>query len=173
MYILCGLPFTGKTTLAEHLAEHLGITRIDLDAINLERGLGPNAGAISPQEWDATYIRSYKWLEELLDRGSSVIYDATNFTRAQRDQLRAIAQHYRAKTSVIYVNVPTYEARNRWQMNRVTGARYDVRDEDFAQVVDNFEAPDEERDMIEYNQSLPNRELGVADLQLTGFTVSP
>ncbi len=40
VYILCGLPFAGKTTLARTLAQHLDLPRVSIDEINGERGLG-------------------------------------------------------------------------------------------------------------------------------------
>lgn len=36
LYILCGLPFAGKTTLTRALERKLGFALVELDAINLE-----------------------------------------------------------------------------------------------------------------------------------------
>ena len=33
LYILCGLPFAGKTTLAKELVKHFGFVHIDIDQI--------------------------------------------------------------------------------------------------------------------------------------------
>ena len=56
---------------------------------------------------------------------------------------------------VIFVDVPESVARERWLKNRRTGNRFDVRDDDFAQVVDNFQSPTDEEDVIRYDQTLP------------------
>ena len=36
LYILCGIPFSGKTTLANKVVEMLGFKRIDLDEIKFK-----------------------------------------------------------------------------------------------------------------------------------------
>ncbi len=60
LYILCGLPFAGKTTLARALERQLGLALVGLDAINTARGVGLHGEAISPEEWDETYAEAYR-----------------------------------------------------------------------------------------------------------------
>ena len=139
LYILCGLPFAGKSTLARELVKSGDFALVDMDAINSERGLGLDGQPISPDDWDITYAEFYRRIDWLLAAGQSVIADAANFIRAQRDQLRALAEKYYAQSIVIYVNLPAAVVRERWQRNRQSGQRYDVRDEDFAHVLDNFQ----------------------------------
>ncbi len=55
---------------------------------------------------------------------------------------------------MIYVNVPDSVARKRWQENRSTKIRYDVKDEDFAEVADNFQKPTEDENVIYYDQTI-------------------
>jgi len=154
LYILCGLPFAGKSTLAKDLAQALGLVYIELDAINGERGLGLNGASISSLEWEGTYQESYRRLDHFLSEGQSVVYDATNFTREQRDRLRIIAMKHGLPSKVIYLDVPEAVVWECWQQNRETGNRFDVRDEDFAQVVDNFQPPTSEENVVVYNQTL-------------------
>lgn len=51
--LLCGLSFSGKSTLAAQLVNGLNAELISLDAINQERGLDGGKG-IPLQEWSAT-----------------------------------------------------------------------------------------------------------------------
>ncbi len=155
LYILCGLPFTGKTTLARALEQQLGIALVELDDINSVRGVGLRGEAISPEEWDRTYAEAYRQLDTLLAAGQSVLFDAASFTKAQRDFLRILAGKRGASSLVIYLDVSEVEARQRWLQNRATGARYDVRDEDFAQVVNFFEPPTPEEQAVYYRPSQP------------------
>jgi predicted kinase len=155
LYIVCGLPFAGKTTLAKALEQRLGFTRIDLDQINTALGVGLDGSPISPKEWDRTYAESYRQLGVALAAGQSVVYDATNFTKAQRDHLRAIANALNAPARVIYVALSEAEARLRWLSNRATHERYDVRDEDFELVATHFEPPIAEEQVIYYYPSQP------------------
>lgn len=159
LYILCGLPFAGKTTLAKELVKRFGWVRVDLDQINDERGLGGLGNDdISDEDWRITYQMSYDRVDQALKKGKTVINDTANFTREQRDKLRAIADKHDVPAKVIYVNVPDSVARKRWQENRITKNRYDVKDEDFAEVADNFQKPSEDENVIDYDQSLPIEE---------------
>lgn len=155
LYILCGLPFAGKTTLAKELVKCFGFVRIDLDEINSERGLGGlRNDEISDEEWKETYRISYERTEQYLREGRTVVNDTANFTKDQRDKLRAIADRAGVDSIVIYVNIPDSVARQRWLNNRVTKERYDVRNEDFAEVADNFQPPTTDEHVIFYDGSL-------------------
>ncbi len=111
------------------MERQLGIALVELDAINKARGIGLHGEAISPEEWDGTYAEAYRQLDAFLAAGQSVLFDAASFTKA--------------------------EARQRWLQNRATGARYDVRDEDFAHVVNFFEPPAQEEHAVYYRPSQP------------------
>jgi predicted kinase len=74
-YILCGLPFAGKSTLAVALRQRFGYTIIAIDAINHERGLGI-AAPIFPQDWDDTDAEAKQRLERTLAAGEKAIFDA-------------------------------------------------------------------------------------------------
>ncbi len=52
LYILCGLPFSGKTTLAKKLSEKLGFVHIDLDEVKFEHGFkGISDDEASHMDW--------------------------------------------------------------------------------------------------------------------------
>ena len=142
LYIMCGLPFAGKSTVARALASRENAAIVELDQINAASGLGTKA--ITPEQWSGSYAEAYSRLRGLLAAGIPAIFDATNFTRAQRDELRQIASEARAEATVVYVPIARLDAERRWIENRRTGVRPDVRDEDFALVADNFEPPDED-----------------------------
>jgi len=154
LYLVCGLPFAGKTTLATALVRRLGLAHVSIDGINTERGLGFDDQPISSADWTATYDESYRRVERSLRAGRSVLYDAANFTRSQRDEVRAVAARQGAPATVVHVDVPEAEARRRLRRNRETGERYDVRDDDFANVVRNFEPPHPDEQAIRYDPSL-------------------
>lgn len=59
LYIMCGPPFAGKSTLARALAARLRLALISIDAINTERGLGIHVAPIAPEEWDGTYAEAF------------------------------------------------------------------------------------------------------------------
>lgn len=168
VYILCGLPFAGKTTLAKALEERLGFARVDMDEINTDRGVGLHGEAISQEDWDRTYAESYRQLDQLLQSGQSVLFDAANFTKAQRNYLREIAAQHGASTQVLYLDVSESEAKQRWLLNRITHRRYDVRDDDFAYVVTYFDEPTPDEHVLRYHPSQPVNEWIEQTLPATG-----
>jgi predicted kinase len=151
IYILCGLAFAGKTTLAKALAERLNLPRVSIDEINALRGVGLNNTWITPEDWQITYEESYRQLVHHLDAGRPVISDAGNFTRAERDHVRAIAARHGADALVIHVTTPAQCVRQRWQRNRLTGERNDIRDDYFAMGLAMFEPPAEDEQALRYS----------------------
>jgi hypothetical protein len=154
LILMCGLSFAGKTTLALALATYKGWRYISLDTINEERGVGAGDEPITKEEWIETYAEAYDRVEAALAVGESVVYDETNMLRSQRDELRRIAALRGAEAYVLYVVTTAVEARQRWQHNRRTAERGDVRDDDFAYVVAHFEPPEADERMLRYDTSL-------------------
>lgn len=156
---LCGLPFSGKSTLARALASRLGLVHVEVDQILRERGVDLAGEPISRDAWIAAYREAHHRLETLLAANRSVVHDATSFRRVQRHRLRRIAAQHGAGFTLVHVDVSVAEALVRRARNRRTGERGDVRDEDFAQVVADWQEPDAEEAAIRYNPAVP-----VADL---------
>lgn len=155
LVLMCGVPFAGKTTLARALATQYGWQYIALDAINTERGVGLDGKPIPAHEWDRSYAEAYRRVATALQAGMSVVYDETNFARTQRNHLRAIAAQTGSRTTVVYVATPEAEARRRWLQNRICPQRSDVRDADFAYVVQWFEPPTADEEVLRYDPDLP------------------
>jgi predicted kinase len=158
LYITCGLPFAGKTTLAREIGQRLGWTYIALDDINAGREVGLSGAPISSLDWSKSYAEAHRQLGQALAEGNTVIYDATNFSRKERARLRTIAARQGAAVTVIYLRLAEGEAQRRWQANRRSRSRYDVRDEDYALVESNFEPPLDDEDMLTYDGSQPAAE---------------
>ncbi len=154
LYIMCGLPFAGKTTLAKEMVNLLGIKRVSIDEINSERGIWNDETGMSPEEWTKTYEIAYQRTANFLSQSKSVVDESANFTKEQRDRLRVIAEQYNSQTYVIFVDISLAEVRRRWQENRQTVVRNDVRDDDFAHVVEYFEPPTANENVLRYDGSM-------------------
>lgn len=153
LYLLCGVPFAGKSTLGRAMADRLGLTLLEVDAINRERGVGA-AGRLSRAEWTATYREAFRRLDRELAGGRSVVYDATNFRRRMRDRLREIGGAHRARTTVVLVEPSPAEVGARRARNRVAPERPDVAEADFAEVVGGFQTPDSDEAVLRYDGSV-------------------
>jgi len=73
-----------------------------------------------------------------------VIFDHGDFSRAERDQVRAIGARDAANVRFMYVQITEDEARRRLLNNRQSLQRYDVRDDDFELVLRIFQPPVDE-----------------------------
>lgn len=150
LYIFCGIPFSGKTTIARQIESRFGYKRIDLDEVKFELfGRGVKDSEIKQEGWDKVYQEMYKRIEVYLSKGETVIHDTGNFTRHERDLVRKIAEKLGIKAITVFIDTPKEVARDRLLQNRKTNDRFDVLDEDFESTVNEMEPPlDSERNIV-------------------------
>ncbi len=140
LYLLCGLAFAGKSSLAAAIAAQTGAVVVSLDDINAERGLSGGLG-IPDREWAASHRAALAQTEDALSRGLSVVVDDTNCFRFLRDDYRAVAGRVGATCIVIYLDAPLSLIRARLSDNDRTLARPRVTEEVLLDLVRKFEAP--------------------------------
>lgn len=152
LYILCGLPFSGKTLLAKKLADKLGFLRIDLDDIKFELlGEMVKDESVSPAEWDRVYQEMYKRIEEALSLGKTVVHDTGNFTKHERALVKDIGDRLGLEVKTIYMDIPEEIAKQRWLNNKLTKDRFDISEKSFEEAVAEMEPPTEEENVIVYD----------------------
>jgi predicted kinase len=110
--LMCGLPFSGKTTLARALVEHLNCGYVSLDDINEERGLAGGA-AVPVEEWERTHQIALGRLDALMEQGVDVVLDDTNNLRILRDRFRNTALGHGYATRLLYLVPPAAVIRAR------------------------------------------------------------
>jgi predicted kinase len=155
LYIVFGIPFSGKSTIARELVRQRGCAVVDIDAINTARGVGIAGATITPEDWEISFASARAQLDNALVAGESVAYDGHVWSRAQRKDFRALASAAGADITFIYLDVPESVARERWQANRQTAQRHAVPDDLFTQAVALMEPPDEEERVMRYDGSEP------------------
>ena len=88
LVVFCGLPGTGKTTIAHQLAAQTGATFLRIDVIELaihKSGVVP--GGIGP----SGYMVAYALAESNLALGRMVVADSVNPVQASREAWRGMA----------------------------------------------------------------------------------
>jgi len=102
LIIVCGLPGSGKTTLAKALESRLRAVRFSpdewLDALSLNIWDEERRGKIEALQW--------KFGQELLALGLTVIIEWGTWGRSERDTLRLGARALGAKVELHYLSVP-------------------------------------------------------------------
>jgi predicted kinase len=126
LYIMCGVGFAGKSTLAKKIAEVLNAELVSQDAHYFELKAELPSWGEDPYEREEFRVMIKNRIRENLTTGRSVVFDNTNLTRKERDELRALAEGVGAETLVIFLDTPEAILDERQERNRVTKERHDV-----------------------------------------------
>jgi predicted kinase len=151
LVLICGLPASGKSTLARQLAPKIPAIRLDKD------GWTTRLGA---DVWDAEFrgrIESQLWAltQELLAQGQSVILEWGHWARVERDQKRLGARALGVEVELHFLHAPLEELMERsdrraasgeWTAAPMTRAHFD----EWAEM---FQPPDEE-EMVLFDSPL-------------------
>lgn len=140
--LFCGLPGSGKTTLAKKLASEYQAVRLNTDEWMADLGFDPNDEDLH----NKMQKRLWELAQEILRAGQDVILENGLWTRAERDDKRRDAQQLGVETELHYLNVPLDELVRRLETrNKASehGHALVTREQiySFAKI---FEAPDAE-----------------------------
>ena len=96
--VVSGLPGTGKSYFSKKLAERLPVVIIESDALRKTLFGSPS---YSREESAYLFRTSHKLIVNLLERGISVVLDATNLLERFRERLYQIADSLESKLILI------------------------------------------------------------------------
>jgi predicted kinase len=102
LVLLCGLPASGKTTLARELAESYGAVRLNPDEWELALGIDPFDGEFQVK-LEAEFSRL---TERLITLGTSVILEWGFWARSERDEKRELGRSLSASVELRFLDVP-------------------------------------------------------------------
>ncbi len=103
LVVVSGLPGSGKSYFSRKLAEKLPSVIVESDAVRKTLFRVPNYGEAESQR---VFLVCHHLIFDLLQRGRSVILDATNLEEGNREQLYRIADSVRAKMVIVRVEAP-------------------------------------------------------------------
>lgn len=152
LYIVTGLPYSGKSVLSHELIKRFGFSYASVDA-EITKG-NYDVTKMSQQDWNDVYTRAYESLEWLLRSGKTTIFDGASLTRHERQNLRSIAKDCSAEPVLIYVNTPFEETMQRRARNVTTEERAHLQDETVAKAKALFEEPGTDEQPIIYSSHL-------------------
>jgi predicted kinase len=153
LVLICGLPASGKSTLARQLAPKIAAIRLDKD------GWATQLGA---DLWDEEFrvrLEHQLWVlsRDLLAQGQSVILEWGHWARVERDEKRLGARALGVGVELHYLDAPLEELIKRaerrntsgeWTASPMTRAHF----EEWATI---FQPPDEE-EMLLFDEPIAN-----------------
>lgn len=153
LYIMTGLPYSGKTTLVKKLIKKINCQVISTDEILREKGFWKEKEP-EQKDWEIAYKEAGEKVKKYLVDGENVIFDESNLCFYQRENLRKIAQNLGIESKLIYVKIDEKEALKRWGENSKTKQKHQLTKEIIERACDIFEEPKEDEKVIVYNQEI-------------------
>lgn len=149
LYILTGLPYSGKTTLTNELTSRFGFSSVSMDDIMDEKGY--EVEEMTQDDWNEVYSEGYEKLKKILSQGETVVLDLGNLKKSERQTAKGIAKSLNVKSKLIYLNAPVDEINARWERNEQTKERGQLEEVTLKRALDMFETPTVDEDYIAYN----------------------
>jgi predicted kinase len=151
LFIMCGLPFSGKTTLAKEISQKLNLKMIAYDWTWAR--VKPENQVPDPDnlpEWNSVLNLVLAEIKSQLQQGHSVVFDHINHKKIDRDKLREIAGQSGAKFKIIFLNISPEIIATRRSENLVAKSRHHVTSVNMEKVFSAWESSGKEADVIEY-----------------------
>lgn len=147
LYLMVGLPCSGKTTLAKQIEQETGAVRFTPDEWHIFL-FGDDFHQSDEHDARHDRVEALMWQmgHRLLKQGVSVILDFGFWAREQRDEKRAEAEALGAGFQICYLDTPLPELLRRMESRNLTGENVftSITAEDMSQWAALFQAPEEE-----------------------------
>jgi predicted kinase len=117
LVLICGLPASGKSTLARQLAPKIPAIRLDKDEWATQLGTDP---------WDEEFrvrLEHKLWIhsQDLLAQGQSVILEWGHWARVERDEKRVRARALGVGVELHFLEAPLEELIKRAERRNLSG----------------------------------------------------
>jgi len=147
--LLCGLPASGKTTLARELADAYGAVRLNPDEWESALEVDPFDGGFQ------TRLEAQFWelAQRLLMLGTSVVLEWGFWARSERDQMREAARSLGVAVELRFLDAP-YDELVRRVVARHDAGGIDITESHMERYRSVFQPPTED-ELALYDPPLP------------------
>ncbi len=153
-FLLVGLPYSGKSTLANELKNKYGFAHINIDEWKFNKGYKDKGDDEIPNKvWDEIFEEADKLFVNYLKEGKNIANEYAWVTRSWRDRARKVAKDAGFETKVIYIKLPLSTIKERWLKNNQSKSRFHWPEHEFENYIKDFEIPTTEENIIIYDQS--------------------
>ncbi len=140
---MCGVGFSGKSTIAKKISEYKNAVLISQDDVWFEKENKWNLDESSDEDWDRVLKISKQKVKDELAKGNSVVFDHVNTKHSHREELRNIAKEFNTQAIVIYLDTPVDIQKKRQIKNTKTKERHHVKQEFLDEAIEELEIPQE------------------------------
>ncbi len=144
---MCGLAFSGKSTLARKITEYTKSKLIAFDRLWVEK-IKNQSVPKGDEGWRFIRKVAQDEITKALQEGVSVVYDDNNAKREHRGELRSVAEEAGSESVVIYLDTPLEIIRNREEANKTSQDRHEVEPENFQKVLGDLEVPTSDENTV-------------------------
>lgn len=148
LYIMCGVGFSGKSTLSKKIAEYKNAVLVSQDDIYFEKERELNLSEDSDKDWKQVLSIAKSKIKYNLTNGRSVVFDHTNLRRSFRDKLRSMAKGLNAEFVTIYLDTPLNLQIERRLKNQETWGRHDVKQRHLDYAHTTLEIPKKDENVL-------------------------
>jgi predicted kinase len=152
LFIITGLPYSGKTTLVNELVRRFDFTVVSVDEVLDENNFVVEK--MTQDDWNVAYTIAYDRLKKYLKEGKTVIFDGGSLKRSERNTKRAIAESLGVEHKLIFVDTPIEEIVKRRLRNMETKERGHLEEETMKVAYDMFERPTDDENPIIYRMDM-------------------
>jgi predicted kinase len=151
LYLLCGLPCSGKTTFANQLAEEQAAVVFSLDRLVLT--LYPEEDSFETHRKHVQRVEDalFPIVHSLLGQNCSMVMDFPAHTKSERDSLRRIATQAKVRSQLYYLraDVETITQRIQQRNAALKTDEYFIPDWLLDMIIKKFEPPASSENAIE------------------------
>lgn len=138
---MCGLPFSGKSTVARFISEETAATLISFDELWKEKCGAYPTGTVDEIRWELIHSKALVEIEIALRNGATVVYDDLNHVESLRNHLRQLARTFHAQMKVIFLDIPTNILNKRRLVSLQANDRHRVKQSNIDIASAQFEVP--------------------------------
>jgi predicted kinase len=151
LYLLCGLPCSGKTTFASQLAKEKKAIKFSLDQLILALFTEEDNFETHRQYVQRVENVFFPIVYDLLAQGCSVVMDFPAHTKSERNNLRQLANQAQVEVQLYHLqaDIETIKKRIQQRNAELKDGEYLIPDWLLSMIVEKFELPDISENPIE------------------------
>jgi predicted kinase len=143
LFIMCGLPYSGKTFFSKRFSAANGYRLVSIDEVRESLGFFWGTNDTDSQNWQEVFRVVDELIVSTLKQGESVVYDSANQDEASRSQYRKLAESLGCISKIVFIDTRMEVIQERRLDNQGNLVRAHIPQEHFESAIQTFEPPND------------------------------